>query len=278
VRRVFLAGKNATASAAATMAGAVDTELTSLESNFYYARAVMDAGEDTTANVLTSWGSFSDSRVAAAYGNADVIALDSFEGFGVGRFPVTLPVAERAAGTDLSENIGRYLSGSLRGVRAVTHDERTATAFSADDKLITLRSEAGGGGFYVTNGYLKSAIGSDFLYLDWGYTLDEVCTVIQRVQNTWKLRKVRVLTDGTGKIDPRDAKILEQEVQVALNAALKRPMTIEGFNGHVSDLSYTIDRDNDVLTSKTIRSSCNVVPLPPIEGVETTVGFSRAVA
>ena len=101
---------------------------------------------------------------------------------------------------------------------------------------------------------------------------------MQRVQNTWKLRKVRVLADGTGRIDPRDAKILEQEVQTALKAALKQPRTIEGFNGHVSDLVYSIDRENDVLTSKTIRSSSFAVPLPPIEGVETTIGFARAVA
>jgi hypothetical protein len=278
VRRIFLAGKNATASAAATMAGALDTELTSLETNFYYARGVMDAGEDTTANAITQFGTFSDNRCAVVFGNADVVSLDSFEGFGVGRYSAALPVAERAAGTDLSENIGRYLSGSLRGVRAVTHDERTATAFTADDKIITLRSEVDGSGFYVTNGFLKSAIGSDFNYLDWGFTIDEACTVIQRVQNTWKLRKVRVLADGTGRIDPRDARILEQEVLSALNAALRQPRTIEGFTGHVSDLSYTIDRETDVLSTKTIRSSASLVPLAPVEGVTTDIGFARAVA
>ncbi|MFO7178980.1 MAG: DUF2586 family protein [Pseudomonadota bacterium] len=277
VRRVFAAGKNASASAAATMAAAFATEMAALEANFYYARLLMDAGEDSTSNARSAFGAFADPRVAVAYGNADVVSLDSFEGFGVGRYPAALPISERAAGTDLSENIGRFLSGPLRGVVAITHDERTATAFSEDDRIITLRSEAAAGGFYVTNGYLKSAAGSDFSYLDWGYTLDEALSIVQRVQNTWKLRKVRVLADGTGRIDPRDARTLEQEVLAPLNAALKRPLTIEGFNGHVSDLSYTIDREHDVLTTKTIRSSLGLVPLPPIEGVETVAGFARAV-
>lgn len=278
VRRVFAAGKNAAASAAATMAGAFETQMADLEANFYYARLIMDAGEDTPGNAQSAFATFQDPRVAVAYGNADVVALDAFEAFGIGRFPASHPVCERAAGTDLSENLGRYLSGPLRGVVAITHDERTNQAFGEEDRIITLRSEAAEGGFRVTNGFLKSAPSSDFSYLDWGFVIDELCSIVQRVQNTWRLRKVRVLADGTGRIDPRDARVLEQEVLAPLNAALRQPLTVEGFNGHVSALEFTIDRQHDVLSTRTVRTNAGIVPLPPLEGIETRIGFVRQVA
>jgi hypothetical protein len=62
---------------------------------------------------------------------------------------------------------------------------------------------------------------------------------------------VRILTDGTGRIDPLDAVRIEKAVTSKLRAAIKGP-TVEGVPDmdHVSDLLFTVDLTNDVKTTR----------------------------
>lgn len=276
IRQVFLSGKHASAADAATMAAAFATHLATLETNKHYARGIMDAGLDTPANVLTSFAAFADDRVAVVYGDADVVSLNAKPGWGVPKLPALNPFAERAAVASLSENIGRYLSGALRGVRAISHDEGRSTQFSETAKINTLRTHPGSTGFYVTNGYLKSPAGSDFLYYDWGRTIDEICETVEEAQQKWILAKLRSLTDGTGKLDPKDGARVEAAVRAALKARLLDPINAEGQRGHVSGLAYSVDLTNDFLGTRQLRSTTAAVPLSPVEEVASVVGFTRS--
>lgn len=279
LKDIYFTGRSVSASAAATMAAAIATHLATLEAAHYFTRGMMDAGNDTSANVITAYvAAFSDERVAACFGTADVLTRNANPGWGAPRRPTLHVFAERAAGADLSENLGRIASGPLRGVVAITNDEGVSTAFTEAHKINTLRTHRGNDGFFCTNGYLRSAAGSDFLYWDWGLTLDEACRVVYDVHQTWLLKKVRVKRDGTGQIDDRDAVRIETAVRQALSAALMQPTNVEGFKGHVSAFSYTVDRENDVLSTKELRSSLSMIPLPPIEGITTDLGFTRSVA
>jgi len=276
IRKVFFAGKNATSSAGATMAAAIATHMNTLKAAQFYGRAVMDMGEDVAATAKTSFASFANDRVQVVWGNADVATLNTFPGWGFPRYPAMLPVSERAAGADLSENLGRKASGTLRGVKAIYGDEGAQTAFSEADKITTLRTYRGDAGFYITNGYLRSPSGSDFQYWDWGCTIDEICETIVTAQDKWLLKKLRSLTDGTGKIDSRDAARIESAVRAALKAKLLDPVNVEGYKAHVSGLSYVVDRTNDYLSTRTFMSACVAVPLVPAETISTQVGFARS--
>jgi hypothetical protein len=278
VHRVFFAGKNSSAANGATMAAAIATHMSTLQTNGYYARALMDGGNDTAANIKTSFASFADSRVGICFGDADVVSMASFAGWGVPKQPSVTVLAERAAGADLSENLGRKESGTLRGVRAISHDESVTTLFSEADKINTLRSFRGESGFFSTNGYLKSPAGSDFLYWDWGCTIDVMCRTVFSAQRTWLLKKLRSLTDGTGKIDPRDGSRINAFVRRQLKTALLDPTNIEGYRGHVSGLSYKVDETTNFLSSREVYSNGFAVPLVPIEGFRTQVGFARSVS
>ena len=278
IEQVYFSGKNASAASAATMAAAIATHLTTLETNNYYARALMDAGNDTTANILTSFASFASTRVGVCYGDVDVVGLNSFAGWGVPKRAAVNVVAERAAGADLSENLGRKESGALRGVRAISHDEGTNTQFSEADKITTLRTYRGNAGFYVTNGYLKSPSGSDFLYYDWGRVIDRICRTTFLAQDTWLLKKLRSLKDGTGHMDPRDASRVNGFVRRALKAAVLDPTNVEGYKGHVSGLGYAVDETNDFLATREMLSAAFAVPLVPVETIRTSVGFARSVS
>lgn len=275
VRQVFFAGKCASSSAAATMAAAAATHLDTFATKDHFARGIIDMGIDTAATALASFSSFADDRLMTVYGDADIVSLRPVAGGGVPRVPAMNAVAERCAGAQLSENPGRKMSGTLRGVRAITHDEGVLGSFSEADRITTLRTWVGEPGFYVLNGYIKCPAGSDFVYYDWGRTMDEICETEVDAQNKWILAKLRALTDGTGNMDPLDAVRIEQFVQQALKARLLDPTNIEGFKGHVSGLSYAVDRTNDFLATRIFNSATAAVPLPPVEGINTSVGFTR---
>lgn len=276
VEEAYFTGRSASASAAATMAATVSTLMSSLEARKRWARAMMDCGNDTSANVITSIVPFANSRLAVVFGQADVPTLNPRAGWGVPRVSAAHALAERAAGADLSENLGRVASGPLR-VLKITADEGSSQAFIESHKINTLRTYDGEAGIFSTNGYLKSAAGSDFLYWDWGRVIDRICRVIYSAQQKWLLKKVRVLPDGTGRIDPRDAVRIETMVRSALKDEILDAITAEGFASHVSALEYVVDLNNNVLTTRQLKSTCRAVPLPPIESIATDIGLTSSI-
>ncbi len=277
IEQVTFTGRSVSAAAGATMAAAISGHMTSLEAKKRWARAIMDAGADTAANVITSFSSFSSNRVAVAFGQADVPTLNSRSGYGVPRQSAAFVLAERAANSDLSENLGRVASGSLR-VSSIVQDEGVTQAFIESHRINTLRTYDGQAGYYPTNGFLKAAAGSDFLYYDWGAVIDRACRIVYDAQQPWMLKKVRVLADGTGRIDPRDAVRIEAMVRAALKAGLMDPISVEGFPGHVSALEYVVDLSNNVLLTRQLKSVCRLVPLAPIESIATEIGFTGSIA
>jgi hypothetical protein len=276
ISKVFFTGRSATASAAATMAAAVATHMSSLEARKRWARAMMDAGNDTAANVITSFASVTNSRVALAFGQADVTTLNPHAGYGTPRQSAAFVLSERAAGSDLSENLGRVASGGLR-VAKITADEGVTQSFIESHKINTLRTYDGKAGFFSTNGYLKSASGSDFIYWDWGTVLDEICSAVYDAQHPWLLKKVRVLADGTGRIDPRDAVRIEAAVRATIKSRILDPINAEGFKGHVSAVEYVVDLTNDVLRTRQLKSTVRAVPLAPLESIATEIGFTGSI-
>jgi hypothetical protein len=274
----YFTGRSASAAAGATMAAAVQTVMGQLEARHRWARGMMDAGNDTGANVKTSFSTVATSRVAVVFGQADVPTLNGHVGWGVPRFSACFVLAERAAGAEFSENLGRKASGALR-CSAITADEGITQSFLEADKINTLRTYDGETGFFSTNGYLKSASGSDFIYWDWGRTLDRACRVIYETLQPWLNRKVRILSDGTGRLDPRDAIRIQTAVTLALTAELKGP-TVEGVPDmdHVSAFAFTVDTSTDMRPNRQLKATFQAVPTYPVEGLVTDVGFTGSLA
>jgi len=277
VQQVHFTGRSASGAAAATMAAAVATQMGRLEARHRWARAMMDGGNDTGANVKTAFASFSNARVAVCFGTADVPTLNPHAGWGTPRFTAAFVFSERAANADLSENLGRVASGGVR-CSAITNDENTNQQFLEADKINTLRTLDGETGFFCTNGYLKSASGSDFIYWDWGRVIDRTCRVVYETLQPWLLRKVRSLVDGTGKLDPRDAVRIKTALDDKIAAALKGP-TVEGVPDmdHVSGFKTTVDLTNNVLTTRQIKVTVQLVPTVPIENAATDIGFTGSI-
>lgn len=277
IEDTYFTGRSASASAGATMAAAIATVMGQLETRHRWARGMMDAGNDTGANVKSSFSTVSNARLAVCFGQADVVTLNPHAGWGVPRMSANFVIGERAAGADLSENLGRIASGGLR-CSAIVNDEGVTQSFLEADKINTLRTYDGMSGFFSTNGYLKSASGSDFLYWDWGRVLDRVCRAVYETLQPWLLRKVRTLTDGTGTLDPRDATRIETAVRARIAAELKGP-TVEAVPdmNHVTAFQYVVDLTNDVFHTRQIKSTVRLVPTVPIENAATEIGFTGSI-
>ena len=128
IEDVYFTHRAVSASAAATMASAISTHMSSLEARRRWARAMVDCGADTGANVIASIVPLAMSRVAFAFGTCDVPTLNPSSGWGTPRQSACFALSERAAGADLSENLGRRASGGLR-VSAIQNDEGSNNKF-----------------------------------------------------------------------------------------------------------------------------------------------------
>lgn len=278
IRKVLLSGKHASAANAATMFAAFGTHLTAFESREHFARGLMDAGTDTTANVRTSFAAVADRRIGVVYGDADIASYNTMQGYGTPRVAAMNAVAERSALAAISENLGRRASGVLRGVRAISHDEGANTSFQESDKITTLCSVTGRQGFFVTNGFLKSPSGSDFQYWDYGVLIDEVCDEMNVQMREYHLAKVRALKDGSGRIDPRDADGIDANLNQALHSRIMDPYNPEGSRGHASAVQATVDRNANMLSTRNLVANTGTIPLISIDGATINVGFARSIA
>ncbi len=90
---------------------------------------------------------------------------------------------------------------------------------------------------------------------------------------------MRSLVDGSGKLDPRDAARIKTALDDKIAAAVKGP-TVEGVPDmdHVSAFQTNVDLTNNVLTTRQIRVTVQLVPTVPIENAATDIGFTGSIA
>lgn len=279
VEQIFLAGRQASAAAAGTIGAVLETVCNSLASDNVFVTYIADAGNDTASNVRSAGvvSTIASARGAYAHGTATRPTANPGEGWGSPALPLAYSAAVRAAVVDPAENLGRRRSGPLTGVTAVSNDEGIAPAFLESDRIITATSRRGNAGFYITNGYTRSAADSDFIYYDYSRLIARVCRLVVGAQSRWILSKVRTRTDGTGRIAEVDAKRIEAAVQSVLDELIMKQPNSEGFSGFASAVRYTVDRSNNILATRQLLSSVAVIPLPPIESITTTVGLATEV-
>lgn len=280
IRKVCFAGIPVDANTAATNFAAMASFLAAMQNRNFFARGMMDCGSlDTPSNILANFvAAVSDTRLLAAYGRCEMSVSDTAPGYGLAYTSAIQPLFARAtdAQTELSENLGRVASGPLAEVKAttLTHDEEVKRFFTEDNKITTLRTNPDRpGGAYCTNGFLKSPVGSDFQFWDWGCTLDMACEAIMAGLANWTLAKLQALTDGSGFMDPRSAAAVKKSIDPILGGVMGGP-TKDGQDKHVSGQQLTIATAYNFLSLKIIKATYAFVPLVPVEGGTVTVGLT----
>ncbi len=280
---VVYAGRAVDAPAAAVLAAVIAADMLELENSFNYVRAMVDAGTDTEVNWLSSFAAFADVRVGVCASSVDVESGKAFTGWGVPNRPVLDVAAARAAGSLISTDLARFITGALPGVVAIEHNEFLSETLDAAG-FTTTRTWPTTSGFYLTNGRLMAPAGSDFQFWQFGRVMDVACTTTQKAQQAFANISVRanpkdVPNEGNvGTIDERDAQRLETKVESALSASLLQPKSAEGTPGHVSAFEYTIDRTNNVVSTTSVLTEVAIQPLGYAKFITTQLGFTPALA
>jgi len=275
---VLFVGTPASAADGATLFAAIDTHMTSFANAFHWTRAIMDGGTGTAAAVKTALDAVSSSRVCATFGRASTSSGKAFAGWGTPALEVATNACARMTAVLLSTDGARVASGAATGVSAITHNEYLTETLDIG-RITTMRTWPGrstsSAGFYFTNIRLKSAVGSDFRYFQHGRVMDQACRTTYTQQQLFIAIGLRTNSDGT--IDERDAVRLETKVDNALRQILTSPSNAEGTQGHISALSYTIDRTNNIATSENLQSEVALRPLAYPKTITTQLGFDLTV-
>lgn len=267
---IVTTGRQATGAAAAVLAAALQSQLTTLANQFRWKGGMLDAGDETTASIITAFGSTVANRVLVTYRGATCTSSKPFPGWSVPKVRALNAFGGRAHGSLISTDLGRVASGPVPGVQSIEHDEYKTEVLDAQ-KISTLRTIPGIKGFFITNGNLKSASGSDFKWWQFRRIMDVACATVYQEQAKLLNSGVRAAANGT--IDERDAARIEGRVNAVLHALLLQPTNAEGTPGHVSDVVYTVNRSIVITTTSTIQGEVAIQPLGYAKYFLVNLGF-----
>lgn len=264
------AGRHATAAAAATIGAALQTQLTTLANQFRYLAGMFDAGDEATAAVITAYAAVVTNRVLYAYRSFVASSPKAFPGYSTPKMRMVNAFAQKAHAALLSTDLARVKSGPIPDAVSIEHNEQVTEVLDAQ-KISTARTIPGLTGFFLTNGNMKSAAGSDFKFWQHRRIMDVACATVAAAQALWLNADLRTNLDGT--IDERDALAIEADVTSKLNAQLIEPRNADGKPGHVSRLAYTIDRTTNFQTTGIVLANLAVQPRGYVKFFRTTLGF-----
>jgi hypothetical protein len=281
---VTFCGYSASASAAATIAAGIVSLMTQMEATQRYPRAIISCGNDTEANVVTAFASLQSVYPMLEHGTIQYYVGTKIPGWSWPRMPYVVDKSRRCAAVAAATNpawAGLKDDVCVTLIKSPSFDEYKAGETLHDVQINTMRTYRGKRGTYPTNSLLKSGPTSDYRYWQWGRVIDIASRVVARVQQDFINRSVRTVVTGTaeqiGCIDPRDAAILERDVNAALYTALIEPKTSEGIQGFVSALVYRVNLTNKILTTRQLQSSLRMSPLANIEQVDAELGFAQEI-
>jgi hypothetical protein len=175
-------GFPADAAAGAAIFGAWETHAATLyTTNIRPVRVLHNAGPDTVSNIQSNFAAVDDLRVSAAYSKVYIASAKGFAGWGYPPLGVESAAGAVMAGRLISTDLGRVASGSISGVQSLGHDD-FVTGGIDDYRILSMRTFPNLSGFYFTNGRIKSAVGSDYAYLQHGLIMDLACRTVYTEQ------------------------------------------------------------------------------------------------
>ncbi len=261
-RLVHIVGYAAAGTGTATVAAAVASKLAAFAAAFRYAYAVLEAADDTDANLVSAFAAFADVRVMVAAGFCELVsAVDAR----IYKRPAAWLVVDRLMASAVSRDPGAVIDGPLVGVTRIYRDERL-TPNLHDARFATLRTFQGVPGFFITGGKLVAPSGSDFADAPNRQVMD----VASRVSYEALLPYLNVdlQIDAAGLIDEREAIGIEKVVLNKLRDAVTRP-------GDASEVEFVLNRASNILSTQKLVGKTRVRPKGYARFIENEIAFSN---
>jgi hypothetical protein len=263
-------GQASTATASATLAATISSAMQSAETAFRYAFAMLQAADDTDANLTSAFANFASARTMVCAGFADLTS--SLDGTQEKR-PASWIVAARCASAPLSEHLGRVASGPLPGVQKLYRDEQATPGLDAA-RFTTLRSHIGLQGFYITRGNLMAATASDYAEVQARKVMDRACELerekgLQFLNDTVRVNPATVQAPLVpGAIYENDA----QRIEAAVGKVLSDELVAKG---HASSARIVVNRSTNLISSGRLPIKVRVVPDGYLEEIDFDTGFEN---
>ncbi|HWL89419.1 MAG TPA: DUF2586 family protein [Polyangiaceae bacterium] len=253
----------AKATAAAALFAALAAFMAQAKTRFRYARAVIEAPRVSDGALATAFQNQADTRVMVCAGYETLTStVTGRQNLRSAAWPVTA----RAASVRVSEDLGRVATGPLPGVVSLDRDEQQTPGLDAQ-RFATLRTIIGRQGFYITNPNIMAPSGSDFSLWQNARVMDVACAISRNALLQYLNDAVRV-DAKTGFVNPKDAIPIERYTEGQVRAELVQP-------GDASDVTVTVARTDNILSTRTLRVSTRVLPLAYSKYIEETIGFSN---
>lgn len=259
--------------ATAATAVVIDTAMTAAFVSYRFVFAVMEAPTTLSTGVAiadsalaTSFASTVAVRVGVCVGDVELVS--PLNGRILRRnfaWAYTARLALIPAGEDPAW-VGR---GALPNVVSLYRDEQKTPALDAA-RFVTSRTFPGRAGYYVTNGNMMAAAGSDFNLVQRRRVMDISCRVVRNAELPYVNGSVRV-DRKTGFIDERDAQSFEATVNSQLRAAVVA-------TGMASDSTVVMNRTTNILATNTEAVSVRILPLAYLKTINTNIGFVNPAA
>ncbi len=270
---VHLVGVGTNAAAAAATAAVVDTAMTTAETAYRFIFTIMGCptAAESDATVAAAFTSFASKRVAVCAG--DVKMISALTGR-IERRDCSWVVSSRAAAVNPGEDVAWVGSpkGSIPHIDAsngagLYRDEAKTPLLDAA-RFCTMRTFPGLAGYYITNGRMMAAGGSDFTYMVNRRVMDAACTIARSAELPYLNGRLRVNSDGT--IDERDASSFEKSVTAQIKAVLMGSSPPQ-----ISNASVSVNRSANILSTGIEPVSIRITPLGYGRQIATTIGFNN---
>lgn len=242
------------------MWAALDSKAQTAASSHRYIHFLAEARGPNNGETVDQWvtalvadaAAFSSTRVSVCAGRFEL--TDYANGRKVDRNGAAL-YAGRVSAIPVQRSPGRVADGPLPGVLRLNPTGISETHISNLDAAgyITFRQYIGMSGFFVTNGRIKAPAASDFQYVELRRPMDKAC----------KLARAEAL------------KLLQAEVTSLddLEARLTAPLVTMTGVGEISTGRVVIPRDQNILTTGTLRAKIRITPVAIARSIELEVGY-----
>jgi hypothetical protein len=250
-----------------TVAAAVDARMGEAAQAHRYTWAMLEAQDLDDNSLRTAWAGFASVRVGVGAGYAEVASPLTGR---IHRRPITWLWAGRRAARPAQEDVGRVASGPLVGVVRLHRDEYVTPGLDAA-RFTTARTYPAYAGYFLTQGRIMAPPGSDFELDQYRSVMDLACTVAYQAGLRFVNESIQV-DPATGNIADRDAKKVEAYIRGMLATALKGKVSeMDG----VPAVRVTVDRTENILSSRRLPVEIAVVPLGYAKYISVTIGFEN---
>lgn len=241
----------------------------------------VDAGVDTEADWMADLaddfaGFESDlASVAAGYIGIRDVLTNAVLWRSIGQL-----AAIRAALVQVSRDLAAVADGPLPPYKGAVpvdgtpapgcfvHDEELVPGLNAD-RFMTIRSAVGLNGYYITNPNVMSGPTSDYDLLQFGRVAD-LCAYYTNIFFTQQLSNDILLNPSNGRILEKEAKSLEQG-----NNSANDQLTA---NQNVSALRTVVSRVDNLITTRTLNVSVQLVPKGYLKVINVTIAFTPSLS